>query len=107
MSPRPQEAAGPDAGRVDPPRRHAGQHPDRRAGRLRRRRREAAEAPRCTRATRRLDPQLVWKGKDEQDLAEYLAVPTVPVYIQEKVDPRALVENLRQTAAGGGATSRS
>jgi adenine-specific DNA-methyltransferase len=48
-----------------------------------------------------LDPQLVWKGKDEQDLAEYLEVAAVPVYIQEKIDPRALVENLRQTAGGG------
>jgi adenine-specific DNA-methyltransferase len=47
-----------------------------------------------------LDPQLVWKGKDDQDLAEYLSISTVPVYIQEKVDPRALVENLRQTAGG-------
>ncbi len=50
-----------------------------------------------------LDPQLVWKGKDEQDLAEYLEVAAVPVYIQEKVDPRALVENLRETAGGGAA----
>ena len=48
-----------------------------------------------------LDPQLVWKGKDEQDLADYLQVSTVPVYIQEKVDPRALVENLRATAPAG------
>ncbi len=48
-----------------------------------------------------LDPQLVWKGKDEQDLAEYLEVAAVPVYIQEKVDPRALVENLRETAGNG------
>ncbi len=48
-----------------------------------------------------LDPQLVWKGKDAQDLAEYLEVAAVPVYIQEKIDPRALVENLRQTAGGG------
>jgi adenine-specific DNA-methyltransferase len=48
-----------------------------------------------------LDPQLVWKGKDVQDLAEYLEVAAVPVYIQEKVEPRALVENLRQTAGGG------
>ncbi len=48
-----------------------------------------------------LDPQLVWKGKDAQDLAEYLEVAAVPVYIQEKVEPRALVENLRQTAGGG------
>lgn len=30
-----------------------------------------------------LDPQLVWKGKDEQD-REDLAVPVVPIFIQEK-----------------------
>ncbi len=48
-----------------------------------------------------LDPQLVWKGKDEQDLAEYLRVASVPIYVQEKVDARALVENLRDTAGGG------
>jgi adenine-specific DNA-methyltransferase len=47
-----------------------------------------------------LDPQLVWKGKDEQD-ASALEVPVVPVYIQEKVHPQALVENLRQTAKAG------
>ncbi len=47
-----------------------------------------------------LDPQLVWRGKDEQDL-EDLEVPTVPIYIQEKVHPRVIVENLRQTAAAG------
>ena len=47
-----------------------------------------------------LDPQLVWRGKDEQD-SQDLAVPTVPIYIQEKVQPRALIENLRQTAAAG------
>jgi len=44
-----------------------------------------------------LDPQLVWKGKDEEDRGN-LGVPVVPVYIQEKVDPRALIENLRDTA---------
>ena len=48
-----------------------------------------------------IDPQLVWKGKDAQDLAEYLDVASVPVYIQEKIDARALVENLRDTAAKG------
>lgn len=47
-----------------------------------------------------LDPQLVWKGKDAQD-AEDLAVPSVPIYIQETVHPRAIIENLRQTAATG------
>jgi adenine-specific DNA-methyltransferase len=47
-----------------------------------------------------LDPQLVWKGKDEQD-AHPLEVPVVPIYIQEKVHPQALVENLRETAKAG------
>jgi len=47
-----------------------------------------------------LDPQLVWKGKDVQD-AEALAVPVVPIYIQEKIHPQALVENLRKTAREG------
>ena len=41
-----------------------------------------------------LDPQLVWKGKDEQDAAD-LEVPVVPIYIQEKIQPRVIVENLR------------
>ena len=40
-----------------------------------------------------LDPQLVWKGKDEQDRQD-LAVPTVPIYIQEKVTPKVIIENL-------------
>ncbi len=47
-----------------------------------------------------LDPQLVWKGKDEQD-EHPLDVPVVPVYIQEKIHPQALVENLRETAKAG------
>src|SRR5829696_4966077 len=47
-----------------------------------------------------LDPQLVWKGKDEQDAAA-LEVPVVPIYIQEKIHPQALVENLRNTAKPG------
>ncbi|MBI3118849.1 MAG: site-specific DNA-methyltransferase, partial [Candidatus Hydrogenedentes bacterium] len=42
-----------------------------------------------------LDPQLVWKGKDEQD-RHPLELPLVPVYIQEKVHPQALIENLRR-----------
>ena len=43
-----------------------------------------------------LDPQLVWKGKDEQD-REDLAVPVVPVYIQEKVHPQAIIDALPRT----------
>jgi adenine-specific DNA-methyltransferase len=46
-----------------------------------------------------LDPQLVWRGKDEQD-AEVPAVPAVPVYIQETIDPLALVEELRAESQG-------
>jgi adenine-specific DNA-methyltransferase len=44
-----------------------------------------------------LDPQLVWKGKDEQD-SQDLAVPAVPVYIQEKIHPQAIIENVRSEA---------
>ena len=44
-----------------------------------------------------LDPQLVWRGKDEQD-AEPLAVPVVPIYIQEKVKPQAIIASLQKEA---------
>jgi adenine-specific DNA-methyltransferase len=47
-----------------------------------------------------LDPQLVWKGKDEQD-RHPLEVPAVPIYIQEKIHPQALIEDLRERAAAG------
>ena len=47
-----------------------------------------------------LDPQLVWKGKDEQDSGD-LEVPVTPIYIQEKIHPKAIIENLRKTAAEG------
>ena len=40
-----------------------------------------------------LDPQLVWRGKDQLD-SEDLAVPVVPIYIQEKISPQALVDDL-------------
>jgi adenine-specific DNA-methyltransferase len=45
------------------------------------------------------EPQLVWRGKEELDLAGYLEGNAPPIYIQEKIDPRVLVENLRRTAA--------
>lgn len=49
------------------------------------------------RRNRDLDPQLVWRGKDEQDVAD-LVVNAPPLYIQEKVHPKALVDDLlRQT----------
>ena len=46
---------------------------------------------------RDLDPQLVWRGKDEQDWSD-LVVHAPPLYIQEKVHPKALIDDLlRQT----------
>jgi adenine-specific DNA-methyltransferase len=49
------------------------------------------------RRNRDLDPQLVWRGKDEQDWSD-LIVRAPPLYIQEKVHPKVLVDDLlRQT----------
>jgi len=44
-----------------------------------------------------LDPQLVWKGKDEQD-RQPLEVQSVPIYIQEKIYPPAIIEEVRAQA---------
>ena len=41
-----------------------------------------------------LDPQLVWKGKDQQNDSD-LEVPAVPIYTQEHIQPQAIIENLR------------
>src|SRR5438876_7844522 len=49
---------------------------------------------------RDLDPQLVWRGKDEQDWSD-LVVTAPPLYIQEKVHPKVLIDDLlRQRRAG-------
>src|SRR5437899_6830168 len=40
-----------------------------------------------------LDPQLVWRGKDEQDWSD-LVVHAPPLYIQEKVQPKVLIDDL-------------
>ena len=47
------------------------------------------------RRNRDLDPQLVWRVKDEQDLSD-LVVNVPPLYIQEKVHPKALIDDLRR-----------
>ena len=48
---------------------------------------------------RDLDPQLVWRGKDEQDWSD-LVVAAPPLYIQEKVHPKVLIDDLlKQTKA--------
>jgi adenine-specific DNA-methyltransferase len=43
-----------------------------------------------------LDPQLMWRGKDEQDWSD-LVVNAPPIYIQEKVHPKALIDDLLRT----------
>jgi adenine-specific DNA-methyltransferase len=58
------------------------------------------------RRNRDLDPQLVWRGKDQQDWSD-LVVHAPPVYIQEKVHPKVLIDDLKRyppsPASGGGA----
>ncbi len=55
------------------------------------------------RRNRDLDPQLVWRGKDTQDLSD-LVVQAPPLFIQEKVHPKALIDDLlrrsKETEAG-------
>ena len=45
------------------------------------------------RCDRDLDPQLVWRGKDPRDWSE-LVVHAPPLYIQEKVHPKVLIDDL-------------
>jgi adenine-specific DNA-methyltransferase len=47
------------------------------------------------RRNRDLDPQLVWRGKDEQDWSD-LVVPAPPLYIQEKIHPKVLIDDLHR-----------
>ena len=58
------------------------------------------EAPKQVRYPRNtdLDPQLVWRGKDEQDWSD-LVVHAPPLYIQEKVHPKVLIDDLLKHSA--------
>ena len=51
------------------------------------------------RRNRDLDPQLVWRGKDAQDTTD-LAVDAPPLYIQERIDPKVLVDDLMRVTTG-------
>ncbi|MFW2456359.1 site-specific DNA-methyltransferase [Methyloversatilis discipulorum] len=53
----------------------------------------SALAAEASSRNRDLDPQLVWRGKDEQDWSD-LVVHAPPLYIQEKVHPKALIDEL-------------
>src|ERR1700736_3235011 len=51
------------------------------------------------RRNRDLDPQLVWRGKDEQDWSD-LVTHAPPIYIQEKVHPKVLIDDLLRGSTG-------
>jgi adenine-specific DNA-methyltransferase len=59
----------------------------------------ATQAPKTVRYPRNtdLDPQLVWRGKDEQDWSD-LVVNAPPLYIQEKMHPKALIDDLLRSS---------
>ena len=52
------------------------------------------------RRNRDLDPQLVWRGKDAQDWSD-VVVQAPPLFIQEKVHPKVLVDDLRRQRRNG------
>ena len=52
------------------------------------------------RRNRDLDPQLVWRGKDEQDWSDLVA-QAPPLFIQEKVHPKVLIDDLRRQRRNG------
>ena len=52
------------------------------------------------RRNRDLDPQLVWRGKEVQDWSD-LVVPAPPVFIQEKVHPKVLIDDLLRRSKEG------
>ena len=41
------------------------------------------------------DAQLVWRGKDTQDWSDLVVNPP-PIYIQEKVHPKAIIDGIRK-----------
>ena len=56
---------------------------------------EAAPKPLLYPRDPELDPQLVWRGKDAQD-REGLNTVAVPIYIQEKMHPQAIIDDLKR-----------
>ena len=54
---------------------------------------------------RDLDPQFVWRGKDEQDWSD-LVVQAPPLFIQEKVHPKVLIDDLVRGSQSGDGTSQ-
>jgi len=46
------------------------------------------------------DPQLVWRGKDEQDADGDLAVKALPIYVHEHITPQHILQALADDALG-------
>ncbi|RZU41089.1 site-specific DNA-methyltransferase [Edaphobacter modestus] len=63
------------------------------------------------RRNRDLDPQLIWRGKypdaDQGEDDPDLLVPAPPLYIQEKVQPKVLIDELKRQTERGQASSTS
>ena len=57
------------------------------------------------RRNRDLDPQLVWRGKDEQDWSD-LVVQVPPIFIQEKVHPKVVIDDLMRQCAETATTAQ-
>ena len=45
-----------------------------------------------------LDPQLVWRGKDPGDWSDLITTAPPLTYIQEKVHPKALIDDLKRSS---------
>ena len=58
------------------------------------------------RRNRDLDPQLVWRGKDEQDWSD-LVVQAPPLFIQEKVHPKVIIDDLKRETRARAATTEA
>ncbi|GHT00222.1 restriction endonuclease subunit M [Synergistales bacterium] len=56
---------------------------------------DASPVPVTYERNRDLDPQLVWRGKDEQDWSD-LVVSAPALYIQEKIHPKVLIDDLKK-----------
>ncbi len=49
------------------------------------------------RRNRDLDPQLVWRGKNEQDWSDLVVqAPPLYIHIQEKIHPKVLIDDLQR-----------
>jgi adenine-specific DNA-methyltransferase len=46
------------------------------------------------------DPQLVWRGKDHEDMSGDLAVKSLPIYVHEHITPQYIIQSLIDDSQG-------